>query len=88
MVQIIIAAPLFVRGRDGPAISPQVRTSGSTVASRIRAGKRTVRIPYGREWQQTPHLLAVFLTVLGVAIVFTAMVLKPAMDRMAIPSGE
>jgi hypothetical protein len=32
--------------------------------------------------------LALFLTVLGVAIAFTAIVLKPAMDRTAIGSGE
>ncbi|MDQ2840270.1 MAG: hypothetical protein M3Y72_04360 [Acidobacteriota bacterium] len=32
--------------------------------------------------------LALFLTVLAVAIAFTAIVLRPAMDRAAIRSGE
>jgi tRNA A-37 threonylcarbamoyl transferase component Bud32 len=88
VLQIIIAAVLLLAGeidrknlhKHAQAAAPWLRVLGLTnglfafVMAALVAEFHT--------------FLALFLTVLGVAIAFTAIVLKPAMDRTAIGSGE
>jgi hypothetical protein len=88
MLQTIIAAALLCAGemdrknlhKHAQAAAPWLRVLGLTnglfafVMAAVVAEFHT--------------FLALFLTVLAVAIVFTAIVLKPAMDRTAIRSGE